>query len=164
MRRLLIGMSIALAACAGDRKPATPPAPLIGDELSVSPLVYDGYGVSVMAALNNDQGMVASIYGDSSAYVRPDSTVRGGTAIARYLTEAFRVNGLRSFERSRLGFRRIDDSTLIDSGRYVAIRTRPGADSLMEQGTFKTLWRARRSPRPWLILIDSIQPAAKPTR
>jgi hypothetical protein len=76
-------------------------------------------------------------------------------AIANGLANLGPAKSLRDFRRRSL-VTRIVDSTVIDSGTYVILTKRPGADSLFERGRYATVWRIHAPPMNWLIMHDHL--------
>jgi len=118
------------------------------------------YAVLGAAIVFGDPRMVAAEYAPDAELVTPDSTYRGIVAIANSLTALGRTNSLREFIRTSVVLR-FADSTVIDSGTYVALSKRTGADSIVQRGRYATTWRVHPPPMQWAITRDRLYREAR---
>ena len=118
------------------------------------------YAVLGAAIVFSDRRMIASMYAPDAELVTPDSTYRGFVAVANRLASLGRTQSLREFNRRSRGLG-IIDSVVTDSGTYVAITKRPGADSIVERGSYRTSWRIHAPPLHWVMTRDELHPSGK---
>jgi hypothetical protein len=122
--------------------------------------VNAGYGLVTATMVNQDARMLSQMYAPTSVLHLPDSTITGNTGIVRKLLSLAQAKSLQDFQRTSLGMRALDDSTLADSGNYVMTLKRPQGAAVQEHGRYATTWRARPDVGKWVILEDRIQPTA----
>lgn len=115
----------------------------------------EGYAVLGAAIVFGDRRMIASLYSPEATLTTPDSTYRGLVAIANALAALGPPKSLRSFDRRSL-VTTIVDSMVVDSGAYVAVSGRKGADSTIERGSFLTRWRMHPPPMHWVMTSDRL--------
>lgn len=125
-------------------------------------VVHGGYSLVTAMMINQDGRTLNQMYAPTSVLHLPDSTISGNTDIVRRLLFLAQSKSLSDFQRTSLGMRTLDDSTIADSGRYVMTLKRPQGTAVQERGTYATTWRARRDATKWVILEDRIQPTAAP--
>ena len=123
----------------------------------------EGYAVLGAAIVFGDRRMIASFYSPEATLTTPDSTYRGLVAIANALAVLGPPKSLRSFDRRSL-VTTIVDSTVVDSGTYVAVAGRKGADSTIERGAFLTRWRMHPPPMHWVMTSDRLFGPSKKAR
>lgn len=124
--------------------------------------VATGYGLVAAMMVNQDGRMLSQLYVPTSVLHLPDSTITGNTGIVRRLLALAQAKSLQDFQRTSLGMRVLDDSTLADSGNYVMTLKRPQGTAVQEHGRYATTWRVRRDATKWVILEDRIAPTAAP--
>ena len=117
------------------------------------------YAVLGTAIVFGDRRMIASQYAPDAVLRMPGATHTGSVAIANTLAALGPPKSLKEFKRTSQGTR-IADSTVADSGDFVAISKRAGADSLVERGTYVTTWRIHPPPMTWVIKTDELRPRA----
>jgi hypothetical protein len=122
--------------------------------------VSAGYGLLTAMMINQDGRTLNNMYLPTSVLHLPDSTIKGNTGIVRTLLSLAQSKSLSDFQRTSVGMRTLDDSTIADSGRYVMTLKRPQGTAVQEHGRYATTWRARRDATKWVILEDLIQPTA----
>ena len=125
-------------------------------------VVHGGYGLVTAMMINQDGRALTQMYAPTSVLHLPDSSIAGNTDIVRALLSLAQSKSLSDFQRTSLGMRTLDDSTIADSGRYVMTLKRPQGTGVQEHGKYATTWRARRDATKWVILEDRIQPTAAP--
>lgn len=126
-------------------------------------VLAQNYAVLGAAMVFGDRRMIASQYTADAVLATPDSAYRGPVAIANALAQLGPPRSLQEFRRTSLDVR-IADSTVADSGTFVAISRRAGADSVVERGTYRATWRMRAPPTAWLIEADELHPATRPKK
>jgi hypothetical protein len=102
-----------------------------------------------------DRRMIAANYDANADVITPDTTYKGSVAIANGFANLGPAKSLRDFRRRSL-VTKIVDSTVVDSGAYVILSKRSGADSLFERGRYATVWRIHAPPMNWLIVHDRL--------
>jgi hypothetical protein len=107
------------------------------------------------AIVAGDRRMIGSMYSTDAELVTPESTLRGVVAIANALGSLGRAKSLVAFRRSSR-VTRVVGSTVLDSGLYVALTKRPGADSVLERGRYSTWWRVQSGAQDWVITKDHL--------
>lgn len=100
-----------------------------------------------------DRRMIATTYAPDAEVITPEKTYTGSMAIASGLGRLGPSNSLAEFRRRSLAMR-IVDSTVVDSGVYIVLTKRVGADSVFERGRYATTWRIHAPPLNWLITRD----------
>jgi ketosteroid isomerase-like protein len=166
--RLLLAIALAGSACAAPAKDASstqaavaPPVKAIPDDPMDRRIAVDqGYSLLAATMQNHDLPMIAGLYAPDASLMLPDSTVRGARAVAARLALLAQSKSMVAFNRTSLGLTVIDDSTIADSGSFVMVSRRSPTDSVMSQGMYHTLWRARPGIGNWVILEDHILPGA----
>jgi hypothetical protein len=149
---------VPVADAPNDRQTSLIPADSMQRVFAVS----TGYGLVTAMMINQDGRMLNQMYLPTSVLRLPDSTITGNTGIVRTLLSLAHSKSLSDFQRTSMGMRTLDDSTLADSGRYVMTLKRPQGAAVQEHGKYATTWRARRDATKWVILEDRIQPTATP--
>jgi hypothetical protein len=124
--------------------------------------VNAGYALVTAMMVNQDSRMLNQMYAPMSVLHLPDSTITGNTGIVGKLLSLAQAKSLDDFQRTSLGMRTLDDSTLADSGSYVMTLKRPQGTTIQEHGKYATTWRARPDLAEWVILEDRLQPIATP--
>jgi len=115
------------------------------------------YAVLGAAISFGDQKMVAAQYAPTASLSTPDGTFNGKAAIVHELA---RLRGLKDF--TRMSFvTSIVDSTVSDSGKYVMVVKRAGADSSVERGAYAAIWRIHPEPLEWVMTQDHLYPMGK---
>lgn len=147
---------------------ATAPAPVVSaapkpaiipeDLVQRMTPVTAGYSLATATMINNDARMLGQLYAPNAVLRTPDSTVTGMPAVVRQFISLARSKSLADFQRSSLGTRILDDSTLLDSGTYVMVLKRSPKDSTLERGRYAATWRARTDVTKWMILEDVLNP------
>jgi len=134
------------------------------DQAARSNAVLQGYSLATATMVNQDARMLSQLYAPDAVLHVPDSTVTGMPAVVRSWLGFAHNRSLADFQRITHGQRIIDDSTLADSGVYQMIFKRTAKDSVIEQGEYKTKWRARKDIANWIILSDSISRGRPPKK
>lgn len=166
--RLLLAIVLVGSACAAPAKDApssqaaiaAPVKAIPDDPIERRVAVDQGYSLLGATMLNHDLPMLASLYARDALLAFPDTTVRGAPAVAARLAQLAQSKSVVAFNRTSLGLRIVDDSTIADSGSFVMISRRSPTDSVMNPGMYHTLWRARPGLGNWVILEDRILPGA----
>ena len=113
------------------------------------------YALLGAAMVFGDRRTIASMYAPEATLTTPDSSYRGPAGIANALAALGPPKSLRRFERTSLASR-IADSTVVDSGTYVAVSARTGADSVTERGSYLARWRVHPPPMYWALTSDRL--------
>jgi hypothetical protein len=142
------------------KKDTTPSAVVTMD--GAKRVLASNFAVLGAAIAFGDRQMIGANFAPDAEVVTPDTTYKGLVAIANGLGRLGRANSLRDFQRRSVTMK-IVDSTVIDSGVYVVLTKRPGADSVLERGRYATTWRIHPPPGEWLITHDRLyrDPARK---
>lgn len=130
------------------------------DPLKRQIAVMEGYALATATMINHDARVLSKVYAPDATLTTPDSTLSGVVAVAKHLIGLAQSKSLADFQRTSRGMRIIDDSTLADSGTYVMVLKRSAKDSVMEHGTYRSHWRARKNSSDWVILEDHLTPTA----
>jgi len=139
---------------------ASPNKGVIPDEpLKRTMTVGQGYALVTATMVNHDAVMLSQLYDPDATLTVPDSTFTPRNAVVRELIGMAQSKSLSEFQRTSLGTRIVDDSTLADSGSYLMVLKRSAKDSVIERGTYAAQWRARKDVTQWVILRDQITPA-----
>ena len=117
----------------------------------------ENYAIMDAAITHHDARMVASMYAPDAQLTTSDSIFEGARPIAIGLSHLSVARSVRSFGRRSLGFATAD-SIVTDSGSYVILSQRAGADSLIERGKYVTSWRMHDAPLAWTIHRDHLAP------
>jgi hypothetical protein len=104
-----------------------------------------------------DRRVIASFYAPEAVLVTPDGTRIGVPDIATTLASLGRSRSIQRFDRTPIDIRVID-STVVDSGRYVSVSKRAGADSVFERGSYVSTWRIHQAPLNWVLKRDELRP------
>ena len=131
-----------------------PKPPLVPDDVVMRSLAVQ-YSLLGAAVVLGDRRLVAREYAPDATLVTPDTSLKGYEAIANRLVRLGSSRSLRDFRRASTKFA-IVDSTVVDSGAYVMISKRPGADSVFEKGSYATVWRIHPAPMTWSIISDHL--------
>lgn len=117
---------------------------------------------SVMAAMiaHQDARMLMGLFAPDARLVMPDSTYSGSMTVARAYLSRIQTKTLAGFQRTSVGTRVLDDSTLADSGTFLMTFRRTAKDSTLERGIYATRWRVRPGVGTWVILEDMLNPAS----
>ncbi len=122
--------------------------------------VLQGYAVVAATTVNHDAHMLSQMYDYNAVLHAPDSTVNGSLSITKYLLDLAQKKSLTDWPRITQGQRIVDDSTLVDSGLYRMVLKRSPKDSTIQDGHYKSTWRARKDVTKWVLLEDLITPDA----
>ena len=120
----------------------------------------ENYAVMSAAIAHHDARMLSMMYAPDAQLATSDSLFEGTRPIAIGLAQFGVARSVRSFDRKSSGFA-VVDSTVTDSGSYVILSQRTGADSLFERGKYVTSWRMHTEPLVWAIHRDHLVPVAK---
>jgi hypothetical protein len=123
-------------------------------------VLAQNYALLGAAIVFGDRRTIASMYAPEAILATPDSTYRGPVGIANALAAIGPPKSLRDFRRTSLTFRLVD-STVVDSGTYVAVSARKGADSVVERGSYLARWRMHPPPMNWALTNDRLFHPAK---
>ena len=123
----------------------------------------ENYAVMDAAISHHDTRMLSVMYAPDAQLTTSDSLFEGARPIAVGLAQLSVARSVRSFSRQSSGFA-VVDSTVTDSGSYVILSQRTGADSLFERGKYVTSWRVHNEPLAWAIHRDHLVPVAKHKR
>jgi len=117
------------------------------------------FGIVGAASVRADRQMLTQLYKVDAVLFVGDSAIRGSGAIATAMASVGNANSLRDFSRTSTGRALRDGTVLVDSGSYVMVSKRPGADSLVERGRYRTeLIRGGPDGRTFVIQFDSLVP------
>ena len=144
------------------RAAAAPPAAIrptvLTDEEQLL-IAAQTFGIVGAASVRADRQMLTQLYKVDAVLFVGDSAIRGSGAIATAMASVGNANSLRDFSRTSTGRVLRDGAVLVDSGRYVMVSKRPGADSLVERGRYRTeLIRGGPDGRTFVIQFDSLVP------
>lgn len=152
---------LALIAC-GDAKPS-PAVDSAAALASAKPTEEDAmilaaqqFSLLGAVVVRQDQAMARTLYGAEATLVLDDSTTSGADSIVARLMAVGKENALRAFERSSQGRHVSDATTITDSGSFVMIGNRPGADSIVSRGRYRST--LVREADKWVIRSDSLRP------
>lgn len=135
-----------------------PPKPTI-DPRKIQIQISPEYALMSLAMTGGDGRMVASQFEPGATLSLPDTTIRGSLAIAKFLIDLSRAKNLNYLERSSYSFS-ATDTIASDSGKYISVSKRPGADSIVDRGAFATTWRLHPD-HSWKVVADHLYPQAK---
>ena len=124
--------------------------------------IATNYAVLGAAIAFGDRRMIGASYAPDAEVVTPDRQFRGLNAIVNGLASLGVGKSLKEFQRRSL-VTTIVDSTVIDSGTYVMLIKRVGADTAFERGRYATTWRVVPPPHDWVIVSDHLFSAAAKT-
>ena len=123
----------------------------------------ENYAVMNAAISQHDTRMLSVMYAPDAQLTTSDSLFEGARPIAIGLARLSVARSVRSFTRQSSGFA-VADSIVTDSGSYVILSQRAGADSLFEHGKYVTSWRMHGDPLAWAIHRDHLVSVAKHKR
>jgi hypothetical protein len=135
-----------------------PPQPKL-DPKKIQIQISPEYALMSLAMTGGDGRMVSSQFEPDATLSLPDTTVKGSVAIARFFVNFSRSRNLNYLERTSNIFSLVD-SIASDSGRYVSVSKRPGADSIVDRGSFATTWRLHPD-NSWKVVADHLYPMTK---
>ncbi len=113
------------------------------------------YSILGAALVFGDARMTGSFYAPDAVLVTPDAEHRGSEAIAKAYSDMGPAKSLREFNRVSL-VTRVDGTVVTDSGTYLVLTQRTGADSLLERGRYAATWQIRQAPQSWVITKDHL--------
>lgn len=113
------------------------------------------YSVLGAAMVNGDARTVGTFFAPDAEMVTPDATYRGAEAIAKEFAGMGKAKSLRDFSRRSLRTE-VSGTTVADSGEYVILTMRTGADSLLERGRYASTWRVNPAPQSWVMTKDRL--------
>lgn len=114
------------------------------------------YAIMSMAMTGGDGRMVASQFEPTATLSLPDTTIKGSISIAKFLIDFSHLRNLNYLERTSNVFS-LTDSIASDSGKYIGVSKRPGADSIVDRGSFATTWRLHPD-HSWKVVADHLYP------
>ena len=117
------------------------------------------YALMSLAMTGGDGRMVSSQFEPDATLTLPDTTIKGSVAIARFFVNFSRSRNLNYIERTSNVFS-LADSIASDSGKYISVSKRPGADSIVDRGSFATTWRLHPD-NSWKVVADHLHPLTK---
>ena len=120
------------------------------------------YALMSLAMTGGDGRMVSSQFEPNATLSLPDTTIKGSVAIARFLVDFSHTRNLNYLERTSNVFS-LADSIASDSGKYISVSKRPGADSIVDRGSFATTWRLHPD-HSWKVVADHLYPQGKPKK
>ena len=127
---------------------------------SVRAHLVGDYATLGAAIAFGDRRIIATFYAPDAILITPDSTRIGIPDITATLAALGRSRSVQRFDRTPVELR-IVDSTVVDSGRYVSVSKRAGADSVFERGAYVSTWRMHQAPLNWVMKRDELRPGAK---
>ena len=126
--------------------------------------IATNYAVLGAAIAFGDRRMIGTSYAPDAEVVTPGRQFKGLNAIVSGLASLGVGKSLKEFQRRSL-ITTIVDSTVVDSGTYVMLIKRVGADTAFERGRYATTWRIVPPPHDWVIVSDHLfSPGAKKTK
>jgi hypothetical protein len=138
-----------------------PPKPTI-DPKKMQIQISPEYALMSLAMTGGDGRMVSSQFEPNATLSLPDTTIKGSVAIARFLINFSHARNLNYLERTSNVFS-LADSIASDSGKYIGVSKRPGADSIVDRGSFATTWRLHPD-HSWKVVADHLYPLIKPKK
>jgi hypothetical protein len=133
-------------------KKAVPP--VVTEDEALRHLLAD-YSLLAMAISLGDRKLIAQKYAAGGRVITADTTFVGSDAISNGLGRLGFKNSLRDFQRSPR-VTKVVDSTVVDSGTYAMISKRPGTESLIERGSYASVWRIKPAPLDWFMTEDHL--------
>ena len=118
-------------------------------------VIAGNFAVLGAAIAYGDRRMIGANFAPDAEVITPEATYKGVVAIANAFGRLGPAKSLRDFRRRSLVMK-IVDSSVVDSGVYVVLTKRPGADSVYERGRYATTWRIHPPPMDWLITQDRL--------
>ena len=110
--------------------------------------------------------LFAAACGSSSstpASPTPNGTARGKGAILREY-QSFGMDGsVSEFQRQSIVLQVAPDSTVLDSGTYIAKR-KGGRGATTETGPYASVWRIHPPPMDWVMTKDHLYSPTKKTK
>jgi hypothetical protein len=143
-----------------------PVPPVVTEDAALQHILAD-YALLAAAISLGDRKLIAEKYAAGGRVITSDTTFVGSAAISNGLGRLGFKNSLRDFQRSPR-VTKVVDSTVVDSGTYAMISKRPGSESLIERGSYASVWQIRPAPLDWFMTEDhlirggSTKPAKKP--
>jgi hypothetical protein len=134
-----------------------PPQPKL-DPKKIQVQISPEYALMSMAMTGGDGRMVATQFESNATLSLPDTTIKGSIAIAKFLVDFSHTRNLNYLERTSNVFS-LADSIASDSGKYISVSKRPGADSIVDRGSFATTWRLHPD-HSWKVVADHLYPQA----
>ena len=138
-----------------------PPQPTL-DPRKMQIQISPEYALMSLAMTGGDGRMVSSQFEPNATLSLPDTTIKGSVAIARFLVDFSHTRNLNYLERTSNVFS-LADSIASDSGKYISVSKRPGADSIVDRGSFATTWRLHPD-HSWKVVADHLYPQGKPKK
>ena len=138
-----------------------PPMPTL-DPKQMQIQISPEYALMSLAMTGGDGRMVSTQFEPDATLSLPDTIIKGSVAIARFFVNFSRSRNLSYIERTSHVFS-VADSIASDSGKYISVSKRPGADSLVDRGAFATTWRMHPD-HSWKVVADHLYPLTKPKK
>lgn len=142
-----------------------PPAPPLDTTQDLFQRVQDArmemapiYSVIALAAAGGDARTLSGVYAPDAELQMADSTFKGATAAIEALTGFARRTSMARMTRTSVTTTFLKDSVVADSGTYVMVSKRAGADSVVQRGRYVTTWRMHVHGAPWQIKADRLHP------
>jgi hypothetical protein len=144
---------------------AKKPDPLVITEDDAHRRLLAEYSLVAAAITLGDRKLIAEKYASGGRVITSDTTFVGSAAISNGLGRLGAAKSLRDFQRSPR-VTRVVDSTVVDSGTYAMISKRPGSESVIERGSYATVWQIRPAPLDWFMIEDHLfrDSAKKPAK
>jgi hypothetical protein len=114
------------------------------------------YAVAAFAAVGADLRMLNMLYSPEVVLQMGDSTFRGAGAAIAELVQFSRRNSVARVDRTPLVTRFLKDSIVSDSGTLIIVSKRAGADTVIQRGSYSSLWRIRPEGNPWQFTADRL--------
>ena len=138
-----------------------PPKPKL-DPKQIQVQISPEYALMSLAMTGGDGRMVSSQFEPDATLTLPDTTIKGSVAIARFFVNFSRSRNLNYLERTSNVFSLVD-LIASDSGKYISVTKRPGADSIVDRGSFATTWRLHPD-HSWKVVADHLYPQVAPKK
>lgn len=137
-----------------------PPKPPIIEPNDARTIVLRNYALVGAGLALKDAKLLSAFYSDSAVLTTPNGTARGKSAILREY-QSFGMDGsVSEFQRQSIVLQVAPDSTVLDSGAYVAKR-KGTMGATVETGPYASVWRIHPPPMDWVMTRDHLYSPTK---
>ncbi len=106
-----------------------------------------------------DAKTVMQEYAASAEFTTSNGSFVGTDAIAKEMDRLTTGRTIKDFSRTSRTFQ-IVDSTVVDSGSYAIVSSRPSGGETTERGEYAATWKIQAPPLEWVMLKDHLYPPA----
>jgi ketosteroid isomerase-like protein len=140
-----------------------PPVPPVIEPDAARTIVLRDYALVGAGLAFRDAKLLTLFYAPDAVLTTPNGTARGKGAILREY-QSFGMDGsVSEFQRQSIVLQVAPDSTVLDSGTYIAKR-KGGRGATTETGPYASVWRIHPPPMDWVMTKDHLYSPTKKTK